>query len=438
MARIAYYGAGGAPFHHAAILSSAGHEAAFVFPHDILAGALESFDAFVMPGGGYRAMQGQLDPLGADGCRAIREYVAGGGMYIGSCAGSYDAATAPASFLQLCPAQQELRLLDATVWNTGDGGMFGVLRSPGIGVLVAENADPAHPVMAGIGPEFRITHYNGPLFTGGHALARVRGTTEDFTAAEEFFGAQEEPKLVELGAEAGAANIVAGRHGAGRVVLFGSHPEFGTSPAMDDFTDTARMLINAVDWQLGESAAAPRPHQAVTMDARVPDDVRAADLSALPSLVTRITETCKVLADRTANAPWLAPRAAMSLFGRDPVVVWEQAIEAIPVLAAEAAAGAAALPAPVLSFRPPESWPVDGGFHGVAPLLGQAADMLTAATTAWHDSWPGPPSQAYEHMREGPYHLVAGSYLAAIGRVGASALLVRSLGMAAPAVPTAR
>src|SRR2546430_5400470 len=84
MARIALYGSGGSPYHHAAILARAGHGIGFVFPQDIEAGALDGFDAFVMPGGGYLAMAGQLAPLGAAGCRAIREYVESGGMYIGS------------------------------------------------------------------------------------------------------------------------------------------------------------------------------------------------------------------------------------------------------------------------------------------------------------------------------------------------------------------
>src|SRR5919206_2653535 len=115
-ARIAVYGAGGAPFHHAAVLRKAGHRVDFVFPCDILGGALAGFDVFVMPGGGYRAMFGQLEPLGTEGTRAITEYVCSGGMYLGSCAGSYSAATVSPSFIELCPAQAEMRLLDATVF----------------------------------------------------------------------------------------------------------------------------------------------------------------------------------------------------------------------------------------------------------------------------------------------------------------------------------
>lgn len=423
MARIAYYGAGGAPYHHAAILSRAGHDARFVFPQDIVAGALESFDAFVMPGGGYRAMLGQLEPLGSEGCRAIREYVEAGGMYIGSCAGSYDAATVPETFLRMCPAQGELCLLDARVWNDGESTL-GVIQSPGVGVLVAENTAPDHPVMAGISPQFRITHYNGPLFTGGQALAKVTGRTAEFTPAEDFLGSGGEDYLVDKGIELGVANIVAGQRGAGRVVLFGSHPEFGTSVAMDEETDTARLLRNAIDWQLAETAGQRRPDRKVLMDADIPPTVHEAGLAALPALVDRIADQCATLAKRT-DEPWLADTAAMSTFGRSPRDIWTAALHAIPAFAAEAAAGAATVSPAVLVFR--QSEPMDGGFHGVVPLLEQTADLLADAETAWADGWPGTIDDAYDHLTDSPYHLVAGSYLAAIGRAAAAALLVRSV-----------
>ena len=249
--RIALYGAGGSPYHHAAVFARGGHEVEFVFPADVLAGALEGFDAFVMPGGGYRAMAGQIEPLGADGARALRRYVEGGGMYIGCCAGSYDAATVPEVFLQACPAQAEMCLLEARVWNDGGGSEWGGLQSPGVGVLLAENAAPEHPVMAGMPAQFELAHYNGPFFTGGVALARVVGRTDRFTPWEETLGRRSEQPLI---SEApGVANIVAGACGAGRVVLFGSHPEFGFGVAMEDAQLPARMLLNAIAWQLAEN-----------------------------------------------------------------------------------------------------------------------------------------------------------------------------------------
>ena len=144
-ARIALYGAGGSPYHHAAVLARAGHEAEFVFPADIAAGALGGFDAFVMPGGGYRAMFGQIEPLGAANARRLREYVRDGGMYIGCCAGSYDAATVAQSFVDLCPAQPEMCLLDATVWNEG-GAEWGLRWPRRFGrVMVMSICSPSGP-----------------------------------------------------------------------------------------------------------------------------------------------------------------------------------------------------------------------------------------------------------------------------------------------------
>lgn len=423
MARVALYGGGGSPYNHAAILARAGHETAFVYPADILAGALDSFEAFVMPGGAYRAMSGQLEPLGADGCRAIRQYVEGGGMYIGSCAGSYDAATVPARFLAICPEQAELCLLDARVWNDGDS-IFGVIQSPGIGQLTARNAAPDHPVMVGMPEEFPVTHYNGPLFTDGDALSVVVGAGPRFTPAEDFLGHTAGPYLIDEAISAGVANIVAGERGAGRVVLFGSHPEFGSSLAMDDVTLSARMLLNAVAWQVGESRTTREP-RLVLSEAPVHPEAAERDLAALPELVASIAERCTRLSSRTADAPWLADTAAMSLFGESPRAIWAAALDQIPTLAAEAAGGASGIAAHLVSYRPPTEWNLDGGFHGLAALLEQTDDLLAQAEVSWVRSWPGEVEDAYDHMHDSPYHLVAASYLAAIGRAAAAALISR-------------
>ncbi|HEX4832814.1 MAG TPA: hypothetical protein VH478_17155 [Trebonia sp.] len=436
MAAVAIYGHGGGPYNHAAILAAAGHEVSFVFAADIRAGALASFDAFVMPGGGYNSMQGQLDPLGAGGCRAIAEFVGAGGMYIGSCAGSYDAATVPQAFLDLVPAQAELRLTGATVWNDGASAL-GVIQSPGIGELVARNAAPGHPVMAGMPEEFRITHYNGPLFTsdpgtgdpgtGGAALATVAAATEKFTPAERFLGGDTDRLLIDDGIAAGVANIVADEYRDGRVVLFGSHPEFGSGLVMDDVGPAATMLLNAVDWQLAARRDVPRaPRAPLVAQAPVPAATRAADLAAAGSLVALISARAAELAQASHGRPWLAADQAMGMLGASGQQVWDEALARLPELAAEAAAGAPSLPDWALSYRSPDDWQVDGGFWGAVPLLEQAAEMLGEALARAAQSFPA--ADGYQHMRQSPYHLVAGSYLAAIGRVAGAALLVRAFG----------
>jgi hypothetical protein len=80
----------------------------------------------------------------------------------------------------------------------------------------------------------------------------------------------------------------------------------------------------------------------------------------------------------------------------------------------------------VLDERPTE-WRQDGGYQGVLALLGTAVRMCDTALERW-DIALGPPAGAYGYLHENPYHLVAGSYLAAIGCVGGALSLLRALG----------
>ena len=427
MARIALYGAGGAPYNHAAILAGAGHEVKFIFPADIVAGALSAFDGFVMPGGGYFAMKGQLDPLGVEGCRAIRQYVEAGGIYISSCAGSYDAAVVPAGFLNAVPQQAELQLVDARIWNDGTS-TFGFIQSPGIGEIIARNVAPTHPVMAGMPSVFRITHYNGPFFVGGRALSQVAGVTDNFTAAEDFLGSSADELLIDEATAEGVSNIVADERGNGRVVLFGSHPEFGASLTMEDFGLPATMLLNAVNWQMQhtttQTATGGGSSVVLTMDQPIAPEVVRCDLGCIVGLVHDIDAASSYLASRTDSPAWLEADQAMSMFGATGLEIWNDALKRIPEFAHEALERAVALPDAVLSFRPPEDVQVDGGFWGVVPLLEQTYNLLTQAAVSWDESYPA--EDGYDHLIDNPYHLVAGSYLAAVGRASAAALLTRA------------
>jgi len=289
--------------------------------------------------------------------------------------------------------------------------------------------------MAGMPPDFAITHYNGPLFDGQHGVARVTGVGASFTAAEEFFGATAAERLIDRAIAVGAANIAAGHRGQGRVVLFGSHPEFGRTLALDDETGAARLLVNAVNWQLDESGRPPRPDRPVASGAAIAPDLAEADLAAAAPLAARIAERCARLSGRTAGAGWLDDGAAMSAFACSPREIWTAALTAIPELASETAGKCEAMPDQLRSFRPPADWPTDGGYHGAVPLLQQADEMLATAETAWTDTWPAPTSDPYAYDHESPYHLVAGSYLAAIGRVASAALLARIGETSRKAVP---
>jgi hypothetical protein len=325
----------------------------------------------------------------------------------------------------VCPSQRELQLLDARVWNDDDTGFVG-LRSPGVGILHARMVAAGHPVMAGMPERFDIVHYNGPLFDGAEPLSVVEGRSERFTPAEEFLGEAADEPLVDRAAAARVANIVAGEQGDGRVVLFGSHPEFGFGLAMDDEQLPARMLANAIGWQLAASGAPERPAPD-TFALRAPVEDALPRVEAAVATLGRRTEA---LRERGASPVWLDRAQAMSVFGLEPAEIWRCGLDEIDRLADEVGERAPGTAPRVLSFAPPAEWDLDGGYHGVAALLEQADRLLAEAGETWEVELP-PAAHAYAHAETSPYHLVAGSYLSALGRVASAALLCRAFPEAA-------
>jgi len=78
-------------------------------------------------------------------------------------------------------------------------------------------------------------------------------------------------------------------------------------------------------------------------------------------------------------------------------------------------------------------WQQDGGYHGIAALLSTAHEMMQAAVAQWPIEL-GPPAGPYDYIFENPYHLVGGSYLAAVGYVSGAIQLMRALTMEATLV----
>ncbi len=458
---VGLYGGGGAPFNHAAVLAACGFSLRFVSDADILGGALNTVDALVVPGGGFRAMHGQIEPLGEDGTRAIAKFVRQGGMYVGSCAGAYDCAVTSEVFIQSCPAQRSLQLINARVWN-GEDGELGGLQSPGVGVLRVRTTRPDHPVMFGMPSVFDLTHYNGPVFelldtpvvhgaSFAAGLAAFDGWTERFTSAEAFMGgANGTETLLQRATAAGLFSVVAGELGMGRVVAFGSHPEFGFDLPMHDWSAPARMLVNAILWQAMHrcpGTSTPWSYRSVPGPVSLP---RGAALDAVAPLASAVTNRAAALRGRSIepHPRWLRPDYALSVFGATPDEIWTRSLVDMSSLADEASRltaslrdilsdyGDAVLPQPVaeavlqidrwvLDERPPE-WRQDGGYQGVLALLRTAIRMCDEALARW-DVNLGPPAGPYAYVDTNPYHLVAGSYLAAVGCVVGAVQLLRAL-----------
>ena len=153
----------------------------------------------------------------------------------------------------------------------------------------------------------------------------------------------------------------------------------------------------------------------------------------LPALVARMTERCGELGAASDSPGWLSEKAALSMFGLSPQDIWDAALQRIPELAREVLAAAPDVGPDLLSFRAPADWPLDGGFHGVVPLLEQADEQLARARASWDMTPSGDGTDPYADILDSPYHLVAGSYLAAIGRAAGAALLCRERARPSPA-----
>lgn len=462
--RVGLYGGGGAPMNQAAILAACGFPVRFLSDAEVRAGGLAGVDVFIMPGGGTRAMNGQIEPLGDEGARAIADFVRTGSMYIGCCAGTYDCIVNSESFLASCPAQAHLQLLNARPWQ-GESAieMFGGIQSPGVGVIEARTERPDHPVMLGMPATFPLVHYNGPILdpiaesrlpgaSAAIGLASFAGTTERFTPAEAFAGPPpaDEPTYVSLGIAAGRYAAAAGELGTGRVVAFGSHPELGADLALAEWFGAARMLANAVLWQ------------AVSRQGQAPEDrdQSLAGPMAWPlgsgfgeaARLTRVlTDQAKAL-QRQPLEPrpmWLAPEYAMSTFGLSPDEIWRESLVEIIDLAGRAGRQSAALADRVQRLMQPrlglvadevrqailaaehrllynraDAWDQDGGYQGVLALLHAAIRMCDQALAGWETEL-GPPAGPYGYLDTNPYHLVAGSYLAAVGIIGAVVQLLQ-------------
>lgn len=451
-ARVAIYADAGAPFAHLGALAAQG-----IFPEPITAvrirrGDLRHYDVLVVPGGGIHGMPGQLAPLGAEGARAVADFVASGGGYLSSCAGSYLAAALPPTEVPLVGAAQPLMSLVAARPINGPGEGPSGFCSPGIGEIRLR-VDRAHPVMLGLPEEFPCSHYNGPFFLTDRGLlpdrpppevlARVVGAGDAFTPGEAFFGRPlGGDGLLQRAVASGAAAVVAGYLGKGAAVLAGSHPEFGLDPVtMAEPGPAARLLSNAVWWlTLVGRGNGRRPEPAPAMASASLWTIPAGPGDDLPeSSLREIERLAGQLSVRAGHAP--AAPGARAQWGMSAAEAWDRSlaelrrragdlrdrwrefndvamalareVQAIPRGWEDAREALETAWAAIGYVRAGE-WDQDLGYRGFLPLLelcrAQLAEALSLAGRADSGSRP--------------YDLVARSYLSAVGVMVAAQTLL--------------
>jgi len=194
-------------------------------------GAIDHIDVFYFPGGSSSPYRADLTEAGR---ARMRDRIAAGSAYIGTCAGGLFGATrndwdgnpSPSGLLGVFP-------------GLAAGPIPQIYGYPDIG-MCAVTLSRSHPIAAELPDTAWILFYNGPCFL------------PDVGADAEVVGSY---------AITGSAAIVTSSYGLGRVVLTGPHPEWeedsdrdGVS-VFDEFDDRGSdwdLMRNATRWCLRE------------------------------------------------------------------------------------------------------------------------------------------------------------------------------------------
>lgn len=186
-----------------------------VSPQDIRDGVLANFDVLIMPGGSGSKQSEMLEATGRD---KIRDFVHGGGGYVGICAGSYLASS---------HYKWSLGIINARVWDR-----FHWAR--GMGKVTLSLSDSGCQLLGSGSPEIEVFYGQGPLL--------VPNDKPDLPGYQVL--ATYKTEIAEKGAPAGAMvdthAIIRSCYGNGHVICFSPHPE---EPGGPNF-----LMIEGVRW----------------------------------------------------------------------------------------------------------------------------------------------------------------------------------------------
>ena len=443
--RVGVYSSAGAPFHHLALFALWGVSVRPVRAEDIHAGILETLDVLVFPGGGLSAMAGMLTPLGTNGATLVRRWVAQGGMYVGSCAGSFLPLHVDEAYWQAHEEARELHMINTTLLNGGNGVAEGI-NSPGVGTLNAALSNTQHWLANGVPDTFKIVHYNGPLFDPRPAVAQtplgdVTGvvkplsTTDDFTAGECFTNpTAPQPHLIDHAIKQGAYNAVTAPYEHGTIVLFGSHPEFGFNSLQLGWGPVTRLLANALTYQINQKNQTPAStNQSPIPAPRISHNDLKPILTNIITTLEFIHEQFQMLETAPMN-DWLLTSNAPSFMGRDPKTLWRDVTQEaartalvtrnlLDTLELDKQALDAALFARVAGWLTDEpNANQDVGFMGLTQLVTVIHTQLRSAQQQVRNT-PFKLAHAYDGMTKHPYQLAVSSYLSAAGLTADAFLL---------------
>ena len=190
-----------------------------VTPQQVRDGVLAEFDVLIMPGGSGSSQSEHLEEAGRE---QIRQFVGGGGGYVGICAGSYLAST---------HYSWSLGILNARVWDR-------VHWARGTGTVELDLTDVGQQALASEQDDVEVYYGQGPLLVPGHDAELPRYEVL----------ATYETEIAKKGAlpnaMTGTHAIVRSTYGSGRVICYSPHPETKTGPN--------HLMAAGVKWAGGE------------------------------------------------------------------------------------------------------------------------------------------------------------------------------------------
>ena len=243
---LALYDAEGASYNGSTLFERAVNETTLdactlaVCPEDIREGILDRCTGVLFPGGTGRGIAEALHP---DGVQRVRDFVAKGGGYFGSCAGAYLASSGRPEYTGMIP------LKHGQPWEKGHAKLKIGLTPEGVALL---------------GEEFLHieTFYNcGPVFPD---LA-PKGQRAPVTVLANFESPSTDAKGVVCGEMVGTPAILSMQWQKGRIMIISPHPE--TNPKFYP------LVARAIGWTIGQDpkSVQARVPSAPTLDPRSRD-----------------------------------------------------------------------------------------------------------------------------------------------------------------------
>ena len=170
-----------------------------ITPEEIRAGRLKDFKVLIVPGG---LSQTQGIALGEDGREMVRQFVSGGGTYVGICAGCYLASCHYKWSLNILP----VKVVDSANWERGVTPLLLGLTAEGKDWLSRKEG------------EVKLIYHNGPV------LAPLEEPKEKLVVLATY-----REEVTRKGAKEGlmvnTPALVAARYGKGWAIGISPHPE---------------------------------------------------------------------------------------------------------------------------------------------------------------------------------------------------------------------